>query len=43
MNPSVTHNTSNQFGGDSGGSVVLTDDVSLKVFMDHLIRLSVQS
>jgi len=43
VNPSVTHNTSNQFGGDSGGSVVLTDDVSLKVFMDHLIRLSVQS
>jgi protein transport protein SEC23 len=43
VNPSVTHNTSSQFGGDSGGSVVLTDDVSLKVFMDHLIRLSVQS
>merc|ERR550537_308687 len=42
VNPSTTHsNTSDSFGG--GGSVVITDDVSLKVFMEHLIRLAVQS
>jgi len=40
VNPSNTHQT-NQAYGDS--SVVLTDDVSLKVFMEHLIRLAVQS
>ncbi|KAH0481818.1 MAG: hypothetical protein KVP17_002021 [Porospora cf. gigantea B] len=48
VNPSATHS---QYG-DSGivggmdvgaGSVVLTDDVSLNVFMDHLVKLAVQS
>lgn len=45
VNPSQTHNTSNLggFGGGADSSVVITDDVSLKVFMEHLIRLSVQS
>jgi protein transport protein SEC23 len=41
VNPSNTH--SNTSGYDSGGSVVITDDVSLKVFMEHLIKLAVQS
>lgn len=45
VNPSNTHNTSSGgFGGTSGdSSVVITDDVSLKVFMEHLIRMAVQS
>eukprot|EP00928_Gymnodinium_smaydae_P053280 TRINITY_DN3730_c0_g3_i1.p1 TRINITY_DN3730_c0_g3~~TRINITY_DN3730_c0_g3_i1.p1 ORF type:complete len:787 (-),score=178.75 TRINITY_DN3730_c0_g3_i1:124-2391(-) len=42
VNPSTTHNSGGGFGG-SDSSVVLTDDVSLKVFMEHLIRLAVQS
>lgn len=42
VNPSTTHNSGDAFGGDAGG-VVLTDDVSLKVFMEHLIRLAVQT
>lgn len=42
VNPSVSHNSQTQFGQESG-AVVLTDDVSLRVFMDHLIRLAVQS
>merc|ERR1711953_298951 len=41
VNPSTTHNNAGGFGGES--SVVLTDDVSLKVFMEHLIKLAVQS
>lgn len=40
LNPSQTHN-SNLDGG--GGAQVNTDDVSLRVFMEHLIKLSVQS
>lgn len=46
VNPSTTHNNSGAggFGGPaSDSSVVITDDVSLKVFMEHLIRLAVQS
>merc|ERR550514_2216424 len=43
VNPSTTHNTTGQFGESAAGSVVITDDVSLKVFMEHLIRLAVQS
>merc|ERR1712139_251896 len=45
VNPSTTHNTTtNQFGpSPNDSSVVITDDVSLKVFMEHLIRLAVQS
>lgn len=38
LNPSVTHNSE---GGS--GAQVFTDDVSLRVFMEHLIKLSVQS
>jgi len=38
LNPSVTHNTN-----DAGGEVIFTDDVSLKVFMEHLMKLSVSS
>jgi len=42
VNPSNTHSNSSAYEG-SGGSVVITDDVSLKVFMEHLIKLAVQS
>eukprot|EP00923_Selenidium_pygospionis_P060506 GHVN01106466.1.p1 GENE.GHVN01106466.1~~GHVN01106466.1.p1 ORF type:complete len:394 (-),score=32.36 GHVN01106466.1:119-1300(-) len=42
VNPSATHNQMPGFGSDSS-NVVMTDDVSLKVFMDHLIKLAVQS
>jgi protein transport protein SEC23 len=38
VNPSVTYNT--DIGGGTGQAVI-TDDVSLKVFMEHLIRLAV--
>ena len=41
LNPSVTHN--NQNGGMGDTQVIFTDDVSLKVFMDHLVKLAVQS
>jgi len=44
VNPSQTHTSGGGgFGGPSDSSVVITDDVSLKVFMEHLIRLAVQS
>lgn len=44
VNPSQTHNTmGGGFGGGTDSGIVITDDVSLKVFMEHLIRLSVQS
>ena len=39
LNPSVTHH--NAEGG--GGAQVFTDDVSLRVFMEHLMKLAVQS
>uniref|UniRef100_A0A7S2JSI2 Protein transport protein SEC23 n=1 Tax=Leptocylindrus danicus TaxID=163516 RepID=A0A7S2JSI2_9STRA len=39
LNPSVTHHT----GEGGGGAQVFTDDVSLRVFMEHLMKLSVQS
>ncbi|KAL3910731.1 MAG: hypothetical protein SGILL_007577 [Bacillariaceae sp.] len=39
INPSTTHN-SNLDGG--GGTQVYTDDVSLRVFMEHLMKLAVQ-
>lgn len=42
VNPSNTHNSSGGFVNGEG-SVVITDDVSLKVFMEHLIKLAVQS
>ena len=40
LNPSVTHNS-----GDAGaaGQAIFTDDVSLRVFMEHLMKLAVQS
>ena len=38
VNPSVTQNSY-----DSTCAPVLTDDVSLKVFQDHLMKLAVQS
>merc|ERR1719277_2973790 len=41
VNPSQTHNNA-MYGGD-GGAPVLTDDVSLQVFMEHLKKLSVSS
>jgi len=41
VNPSQTHN--NQGWGGGEGAPVLTDDVSLQVFMEHLKKLSVSS
>lgn len=41
LNPSTTHN-SNQDGGGIGAQVN-TDDVSLRVFMEHLMKLAVQT
>jgi len=45
VNPSTTHNSNNAggFGQADSSSHVVTDDVSLKVFMEHLVRLAVQS
>jgi len=39
VNPSQTHN--NALYGSDGGSQVLTDDVSMQVFMEHLKKLAV--
>jgi len=39
VNPSASHNSDNV----GGGAQVFTDDVSLRVFMEHLMKLSVQS
>lgn len=39
LNPSVTHHTTD----GSTGQTIFTDDVSLKVFMEHLMKLVVQS
>lgn len=49
VNPSQTHNNMYSYGGPmptptaDGGAPVLTDDVSLQVFMDHLKKLAVSS
>ncbi|EFA06320.2 protein transport protein Sec23A isoform X1 [Tribolium castaneum] len=48
VNPSQTHNNMYAYGGAvpasaDGGAPVLTDDVSLQVFMDHLKKLAVSS
>jgi len=45
VNPSQTHNNMYTMGGGGGeaGSAILTDDVSLQVFMDHLKKLAVSS
>ncbi|RYG68783.1 hypothetical protein EON64_04385, partial [archaeon] len=40
LNPSVTHNSSD---GGGSGQMIFTDDVSLRVFMEHLMKLAVQS
>lgn len=42
VNPSQTHNNSYGYGGE-GGAPVLTDDVNLQVFMEHLKKLAVSS
>ena len=39
LNPSATYNTSAAVSSE----VIMTDDVSLQVFTDHLTRLAVQS
>ena len=39
LNPSLTHNTND----GSAGERIFTDDVSLRVFMEHLMKLAVQS
>ena len=39
LNPSVTHNSTDVHAGQA----IPTDDVSLKVFMEHLMKLAVQS
>lgn len=39
LNPSVTHNSQDS----GGGGAVYTDDVSLLVFMEHLMKLAVQT
>ncbi|KAL7678307.1 hypothetical protein ACOME3_004537 [Neoechinorhynchus agilis] len=40
VNPSQTHNS---LWGQEGGAPVLTDDVNLQVFFDHLKKLAVSS
>jgi len=39
LNPSVTHNSTDVHAGQA----IPTDDVSLKVFMEHLMKLAVES
>lgn len=39
LNPSITHNSKDS----SAGQAIFTDDVSLRVFMEHLMKLAVQS
>ena len=41
LNPSSTHST--QAPGAMSAEVILTDDVSLSVFTEHLKKLAVQS
>lgn len=41
LNPSRTHNTDAE-RGTQGGELILTDDVSLSMFMDHLKKLAVK-
>jgi protein transport protein SEC23 len=43
LNPSVTHNSNLDDGSGGIGAQVNTDDVSLRVFMEHLMKLAVQS
>jgi len=39
IDPAITHNSLS--GGSGQGEVIFTDDVNLKVFMEHLIKLAV--
>ena len=40
LNPSTTHMSNNMYGGGAAnGQAILTDDVSLQVFMEALKRL----
>jgi protein transport protein SEC23 len=41
LNPTTTHNSN--LDGSSSGTQVYTDDVSLRVFMEHLMKLAVQT
>ncbi|BGP15902.1 hypothetical protein JCM10213_003669 [Rhodosporidiobolus nylandii] len=41
LNPSTTHVSGGHYGQPPVGQVVLTDDVSLQVFMEHLKKLAV--
>jgi protein transport protein SEC23 len=43
LNPSATYNSSNTGGAVPSSEVIMTDDVSLSVFVSHLQRLTVQS
>ncbi|XP_015791364.1 protein transport protein Sec23A [Tetranychus urticae] len=44
VNPSLTHNTTIGYYGDQSATApVLTDDVSLQTFMEHLKKLAVSS
>ncbi|XP_074599524.1 transport protein Sec23 [Brevipalpus obovatus] len=43
VNPSSTHNTPSGYYGDGATAPVLTDDVSLQTFMEHLKKLVVTS
>lgn len=43
IDPVITHTSSYASNQSTKGEVVFTDDVSLKVFMEHLKKLSVQS
>ncbi len=44
LNPSSTYASAEGSMGMGGGSeVIMTDDVSLQVFLDHLKKLAVQS
>merc|ERR1719437_173962 len=40
VNPNTTH-AGDSGDGVGGGAVVFTDDVSLRVFMEHLMKLAV--
>lgn len=42
LNPSITQHNATEFGGQGAEPPVFTEDVSLKVFMQHLRRLAVQ-
>jgi len=43
VNPSQTHNTMYGWGAEGASTLILTDDVSLQVFMEHLKKLAVSS